>query len=106
MSKSIQSVNAYRHVDRDDCETYHRKSISPLRPLWSVTQRQKEAHDQETKVEVVQDNVQYVDGVSDVGLHCLTENHERNIIVSLSQHQCPIGQATAEHDSPKQTKRK
>ena len=70
---------AHRHVDCDYTETNERQGIPPLRSLRSITQRKQEAQNEETKVEVIEDDVENVYAITKIErriFHSFTEDNE------------------------------
>lgn len=78
---------ADRHVDGDDTEPNEGRSVSPLAPLRSITQRKEEAQDEKAKVEIVQYDVSDFDAFQPkVGLlqRC-RQDDECNIVIGLQK---------------------
>ena len=53
--------NPYRHVHRNQRKPKEGRREEPFRALRPVSKRKNEAHDQQPKVEIVQDQVNDVD---------------------------------------------
>lgn len=72
-------MSAHRHVDCDYTETDERQGVSPFRPLGSIAQREQETQNEETNVEVIEDNVENVYAIAKIErgiFHSFTEDNE------------------------------
>ncbi len=56
----------YRHIHRDERKSDERESIEPFCTLRPVAERQDVTHDEQTEIEVLQDDVDDVDAVAEI----------------------------------------
>ena len=73
------------HVSRDNREPYKCSRVSPLAALWTISQSQDETHEEEAKVEVVEDDIDDIDTgeIVAVVLQGVGQDGESDVIVCL-----------------------
>jgi hypothetical protein len=89
LKRSRTRRTTHSHVNRDNSKPNDSRRVPPFAALRSVAQRQYEAHDEETEVDVIQDGVRDIDPLEiESGIfQRLGEDDECNVVVSLQMSQ-------------------